>query len=63
MIDRIHDGVIEAVIINEQFYSLMNKSDILNYLSDLVEQNGFGILQRKLSYMTKEDFAHRSLLA
>jgi DNA polymerase III subunit gamma/tau len=63
MIDRVHDGVLEAVVIQEQNYHIMNKPEIIAYLESLVEKCGYGKLQIKLIYMTKEDYMMKSMIA
>lgn len=61
IVDGLEDDVLSMIIINEQYYSTLNKQEIIVYLQDIL----WGIRGRdtklKLAYMNKEAYLQRQL--
>ncbi len=61
MIESFNDWVLSMIIINEQFYTIMQKQETVEYLNNIVSQVVWTPTVIAAKYMSKEDFMKQAL--
>jgi hypothetical protein len=61
MIDSIEGDLLTIVIINEQYYTSLQKPETIHYITDIVTQLRGEPMQLKWIYMSKEDYLKKAL--
>lgn len=61
MVESITDTVVSLIVINEQYYTLLQKAETITYMSDLISQIIWSEKQLIVKYMSKEDYLKKSL--
>lgn len=61
MITKANEEMIEAVVVNQQYFNMIQKTEIVSYLQDIVSEVRGMPTQIKFTYMTKEDYLQQAL--
>ena len=61
MIDSIEGDLLTIIIINEQYYNSMQKTETIQYMQDIISEIRGTTTSLKWIYMSKEDYLKKAL--
>jgi hypothetical protein len=61
MILSVDGWLIDAVVVNQQYYKMLEKTDVITYLQDIFSEVRWMPTQVKFRYMTKEDYLQQAM--